>query len=63
MLGILKTHPELRPYESDLKLRMDLYRAKKRQLQIVRVSPPEGRLGVPGMGAGGGSGVFDGGFQ
>ena len=32
MLGILKTHPELRPYESDLKLRMDLYRAKKRQL-------------------------------
>ncbi len=32
MLRILKTHPELQPYESDLELRMRLYKDKKRQL-------------------------------
>ena len=36
MLGILKNHPELRPYESDLKLRMELYKAKKRQMKIQK---------------------------
>ena len=32
MLRIIKTHPELRPFEADLKLRMDLYQRKHRQL-------------------------------
>ena len=32
MLRILEKFPELKPYESDLKLRMDRYEAKKKQL-------------------------------
>ncbi len=32
MLGILKKFPELEPYKSDLKLRMDRYEGKKKQL-------------------------------
>ena len=32
MYKILKNHPELQPFESDFKLRMDRYKAKKKQL-------------------------------
>jgi len=32
MLRILETHPELRPFEEDLQLRMDRYRDKRKQL-------------------------------
>ncbi|MBR1584435.1 MAG: alpha amylase C-terminal domain-containing protein [Clostridia bacterium] len=32
MLGILKTHPELIPYQADLQLRMDRYQKKQAQL-------------------------------
>ena len=32
MLRILKTHPELVPYQKDLDLRMELYRKKRRQI-------------------------------
>ena len=32
MYKILKKHPELQPFESDFNLRMDRYKAKKKQL-------------------------------
>ena len=38
MLKILKTHPELTPWEGDLALRMDLYKKKKRQILKKGVS-------------------------
>ncbi len=38
MLRIIERYPELKPYESDLKLRMDRYAAKKNQLLGKRFS-------------------------
>ena len=32
MYKILKKHPELQPFESDFNLRMERYKAKKKQL-------------------------------
>ena len=32
MYKILKKHPELQPFESDFNLRMDRFKAKKKQL-------------------------------